>query len=33
MNRSVGNVLFGAFGAVEEDGVAIQGQMKSIEAA
>ncbi|MCI4336729.1 MAG: NAD(P)(+) transhydrogenase (Re/Si-specific) subunit beta [Thermoplasmata archaeon] len=32
MNRSVGNVLFGAFGATEETGVTIQGQLKSIEA-
>jgi H+-translocating NAD(P) transhydrogenase subunit beta len=32
MNRSVGNVLFGAFGAVEESGVAIAGQMKPIDA-
>jgi len=32
MNRSVGNVLFGAFGATEEAGVAVEGQMKPIEA-
>src|SRR5208282_5526293 len=32
MNRSIGNVLFGAFGATEETGTTIQGSMKSIEA-
>jgi H+-translocating NAD(P) transhydrogenase subunit beta len=32
MNRSVGNVLFGAFGATEEAGTTIQGSMKPIEA-
>ncbi|HTS33318.1 MAG TPA: NAD(P)(+) transhydrogenase (Re/Si-specific) subunit beta [Thermoplasmata archaeon] len=32
MNRSVGNVLFGAFGATEETGTTIQGSMKPIEA-
>ncbi len=32
MNRSIGNVLFGAFGATEEEGGAIQGSMKPIEA-
>ena len=32
MNRSISNVFFGAFGATEEKGVAIQGSMKSIEA-
>ena len=32
MNRSIGNVLFGAFGATEEAGGAIQGTMKAIEA-
>ena len=32
MNRSIGNVIFGAFGATEETGVAIQGSMKPIEA-
>src|SRR4030042_3133247 len=32
MNRSLSNVFFGAFGATEEKGVAIQGSMKSIEA-
>jgi NAD(P) transhydrogenase subunit beta len=32
MNRSVGNVLFGAFGATEEEGAAIAGSMKSIDA-
>jgi H+-translocating NAD(P) transhydrogenase subunit beta len=31
MNRSIGNVLFGAFGAAEEEGGAIQGSMKPIE--
>ncbi len=32
MNRSVGNVLFGAFGATEETGTTIHGSMKPIEA-
>ena len=32
MNRSIGNVLFGAFGAMEETGVAVAGQMKPIDA-
>jgi H+-translocating NAD(P) transhydrogenase subunit beta len=32
MNRSIGNVLFGAFGATEESGAAVQGTMKSIQA-
>ena len=32
MNRSVGNVLFGAFGATEETGGPVQGQLKPIEA-
>ena len=32
MNRSVGNVLFGAFGATEETGTTIQGSMKPIDA-
>jgi len=32
MNRSVGNVLFGAFGATEETGATVQGQLKPIEA-
>ncbi len=31
MNRSIGSVLFGAFGATEESGVAIQGAMKPID--
>jgi NAD(P) transhydrogenase subunit beta len=31
MNRSVGNVLFGAFGATEETGVTMQGSMKPME--
>ena len=31
MNRSIGNILFGAFGATEEDGAEIQGSIKSIE--
>jgi H+-translocating NAD(P) transhydrogenase subunit beta len=31
MNRSIGNVVFGAFGAVEETGVTMQGSMKPIE--
>jgi len=32
MNRSIGNVLFGAFGATEESGTTISGTMKPIEA-
>lgn len=32
MNRSVSNVFFGAFGAVEETGVQVQGQMKPMDA-
>jgi NAD(P) transhydrogenase subunit beta len=32
MNRSIPNVLFGAFGATEETGTQIQGSMKPIEA-
>ncbi len=32
MNRSVGNVLFGAFGATEETGTTMQGSMKPIDA-
>jgi H+-translocating NAD(P) transhydrogenase subunit beta len=32
MNRSISNVLFGAFGATEEAGGTIQGSMKSIDA-
>ncbi|MDD1697005.1 MAG: NAD(P)(+) transhydrogenase (Re/Si-specific) subunit beta, partial [Methanoregula sp.] len=32
MNRSIGNVFFGAFGATEEKGMQIQGSMKSIDA-
>ena len=32
MNRSVSNVLFGAFGATEETGAEIKGSMKPIEA-
>jgi H+-translocating NAD(P) transhydrogenase subunit beta len=32
MNRSVGNVLFGAFGATEEEGRSMEGSMKSIDA-
>jgi NAD(P) transhydrogenase subunit beta len=31
MNRSIGNILFGAFGATEETGAEIQGSIKSIE--
>lgn len=31
MNRSVRNILFGAFGATEETGIQIQGSMKSVE--
>ena len=33
MNRSISNVFFGAFGAVEETGAAVQGQLKPIDAA
>jgi H+-translocating NAD(P) transhydrogenase subunit beta len=33
MNRSVSNVFFGAFGATEETGVTLAGQMKPIDAA
>jgi H+-translocating NAD(P) transhydrogenase subunit beta len=32
MNRSLGNVLFGAFGATEEAGGPVQGSMKPIDA-
>ena len=32
MNRSIGNVVFGAFGATEETGTTIAGSMKPIEA-
>ena len=32
MNRSITNVIFGAFGATEETGVTMQGSMKPIEA-
>jgi NAD(P) transhydrogenase subunit beta len=32
MNRSISNVFFGAFGAVEEEGGAVQGSLKPIEA-
>jgi NAD(P) transhydrogenase subunit beta len=32
MNRSIGNILFGAFGATEETGGEVQGSLKSIEA-
>jgi H+-translocating NAD(P) transhydrogenase subunit beta len=32
MNRSVGNVLFGAFGATEETGTTMAGSMKPIDA-
>jgi NAD(P) transhydrogenase subunit beta len=32
MNRSIPSVLFGAFGAKEEQGTAVQGSMRSIEA-
>jgi H+-translocating NAD(P) transhydrogenase subunit beta len=32
MNRSIGNVFFGAFGAKEEEGTTIQGSLKPIEA-
>jgi NAD(P) transhydrogenase subunit beta len=32
MNRSISSVLFGAFGAKEETGAAVQGSMKPIEA-
>ena len=33
MNRSVSNVFFSAFGATEETGVAVHGQLKPIDAA
>ena len=33
MNRSISNVFIGAFGAVEEKGGAVQGQLKPIDAA
>ena len=32
MNRSIANVLFGAFGATEESGTTVQGSMKAIDA-
>ncbi len=32
MNRSLANVLFGAFGATEETGTSVQGSMKPIDA-
>jgi len=32
MNRSISNILFGAFGATEETGTQIQGNLKPIEA-
>ncbi|HEV2316034.1 MAG TPA: NAD(P)(+) transhydrogenase (Re/Si-specific) subunit beta [Thermoplasmata archaeon] len=32
MNRSISNVIFGAFGATEETGAEIKGSMKAIEA-
>jgi H+-translocating NAD(P) transhydrogenase subunit beta len=32
MNRSISNVFFGAFGATEETGTTVQGQLKPIEA-
>jgi NAD(P) transhydrogenase subunit beta len=32
MNRSISNILFGAFGATEETGTEVQGSMKPIEA-
>jgi NAD(P) transhydrogenase subunit beta len=32
MNRSISNVFFGAFGAIEEIGTQIKGSMKPIEA-
>ncbi len=32
MNRSLGNVLFGAFGATTDAGAAVQGSMRSIDA-
>jgi proton-translocating NAD(P)+ transhydrogenase subunit beta len=32
MNRSIANVFFGAFGAKEEEGAALQGALKPIEA-
>jgi NAD(P) transhydrogenase subunit beta len=31
MNRSISNILFGSFGAIEETGTQIQGSMRSIE--
>ena len=31
MNRSIGNVIFGAFGATEETGVELQGSLKPIQ--
>jgi H+-translocating NAD(P) transhydrogenase subunit beta len=31
MNRTIGNVLFGAFGATEETGAVVQGAMKPID--
>ncbi|HTT16668.1 MAG TPA: NAD(P)(+) transhydrogenase (Re/Si-specific) subunit beta [Thermoplasmata archaeon] len=33
MNRSIGNVFFGAFGATEESGTALQGSLRAIDAA
>ncbi len=33
MNRSIGNVVFGAFGATEETGVELHGSLKPIEVA
>jgi NAD(P) transhydrogenase subunit beta len=32
MNRSIANVIFGAFGATEESGTEVKGSMKAIEA-
>ena len=32
MNRSIGNVVFGAFGATEETGATVEGSMKPIDA-
>jgi H+-translocating NAD(P) transhydrogenase subunit beta len=32
MNRSISNVIFGAFGATEETGTTIQGSMKAVDA-
>ena len=32
MNRSIGNVVFGAFGAIEETGTTVKGSLKPIEA-